>query len=103
MSLSTSNTPALRTCFRRSRLASSSSPNSVTGCFRKRRRRMTSGFGRTRLSMFCSSVREVQAAAAADEDEAEAVVEERLKNFLPPMSCARDWRFLRSSCFRRSI
>ena len=30
-------------------------------------------------------------------------ISERLKNFLPPVSCARDWRFLRSSCFRRSI
>jgi len=92
--------------------------------------------------MFCSSVREVEAAETAEEDEAEAVVEEvgaavaasedvawrfcnlasnsrfscsrsfwisfcwiseRLKNFLPPVSCARDWRFFRSSCFRRSI
>lgn len=30
-------------------------------------------------------------------------ISERLKNFLPPVSSARDWRFLRSSCFRRSI
>nr|KYP70693.1 hypothetical protein KK1_009920 [Cajanus cajan] len=142
MSLSTSNSPALSTCFRRSSRASSSSPKSVTGCFRKRKRRTTSGFGRTRLSMFCSSVREAVAAATAEEADAEAEeaevaeaaaasedvarrfwdlasnsrfscsrsfwisfcwISERLKNLLPPVSWARDWRFLRSSCFRRSI
>lgn len=30
-------------------------------------------------------------------------ISERLKTLLPPVSSARDWRFLRSSCFRRSI
>lgn len=27
----------------------------------------------------------------------------RLKNFLPPVSCARDFRFFSSSCCKRSI
>ncbi|CAJ2633131.1 unnamed protein product [Trifolium pratense] len=103
MSLSTSNNPALRTYLRRSSLASSSSPKSVTGCLRNRRRRMTSCLGRTRLSMFSSSGREALDEAAADVVEEEAVVDERLKTLLPPVSSARDWRFLRSSCLRRSI
>lgn len=30
-------------------------------------------------------------------------ISDRLKNFFPPVSWARVWRFLRSSCFRRSI
>lgn len=30
-------------------------------------------------------------------------ISERLKTLLPPVSSARDWRFLRSSCLRRSI
>ena len=71
MSLSTSNVPALSTYFNRSSLAASSSPKRVIGCLRKRRRRITSCLGRTRLSMFCSSVRDLD---AADEAAAEVVV-----------------------------
>ncbi|CBI28697.3 unnamed protein product, partial [Vitis vinifera] len=125
MSLSTSKIPALSTYFNRSSRAVSSSPNRVIGCFRNLSRRMTSCFGRTISSIFYG-VEVAEAAAAVEEDAVPLLwrralasnsrfscsrsfwmflcsISERLKNLLPPASWARDWRFFKSSCFRRSI
>lgn len=109
---------------------------------------MTSCFGKTRLSMFCSLVRDLEVVAAevvvlvadvvvevervldlvAEVLEVEVAafwrrslascsrfscsrsfwicfcsISERLKKRFPPVSSARDFRFFRSSCWRRSI